>query len=60
MSKIPDLTPELEKRFEENTEELIALGAKGWARKRKKAAVMTEVEQDETVKRIDSKVREGG
>lgn len=59
MSKIPDLTPELEERIHNNTEALIALGVKGWMRGRRKKASMTEDERKEVLRKIQHKIEEG-
>jgi hypothetical protein len=59
MSKIPDLTPELEERIRNNTEALIALGVKDWMRGRRKKASMTEDERKEVLRKIQHKIEEG-
>lgn len=59
MSKIPDYTEEIEHRIQTNSDALIALGVKEWMRARKRKANMTEEEQDNVVRKIDEKLRDG-
>lgn len=59
MSRIPEYTPELGRCFQENTDTLIAMGVKEWMKsKRKSKYKMTEIEQEEELKRIEQKVEE--
>lgn len=51
-SKIQDLTPELEQRISNNADSLIALGVKAWQKKRRKKGQMSEVEQKETLRKM--------
>ena len=60
MSKIPEYTPELGELLQENTDKLIALGAKEWMKsKRKQKHKMSEIEQDEELKKLEKKVEDG-
>lgn len=57
-SKIPDLTSEITQRVEANADALVAIGFKEWKKRRKmkgltKEATMTELEQDEQLRRIE-------
>lgn len=57
-SKIPHFTSELAQRVEANADALAAIGFKEWKKRRKmkgltKEATMTELEQDEQLRRIE-------
>ena len=57
-SKIPDLTSDIAQRVEANADALAAIGFKEWKKRRKmkgltKDAIMTELEQDEQLRRIE-------
>lgn len=52
-SKIPDLTSEIAQRVEANADALAAIGVKEWMRQRRKKANMTELEQKETVRKLE-------
>ena len=58
-SKIPDYTPELEQRIANNADSLIALGVKAWKKKRRKKGQMSEVEQRETLRKMQE-ILDGG
>lgn len=52
-SKVPDLTSEIAQRVEANADALVAIGVKEWMRQRRKKANMTELEQKETVRKLE-------
>lgn len=57
-SKIPDLTIEIAQRVEANADALASIEFKEWKKRRKmkgltKEATMTELEQDEQLRRIE-------
>lgn len=52
-SKIPDLISEIAQRVEANADALAATGVKEWMRQRRKKANMTELEQKETVRKLE-------
>lgn len=57
-TKIPDLTFEIAQRAEANADALASIGFKEWKKRRKmkgltKGATMTELEQDEQLRRIE-------
>lgn len=58
MSKkeIPDYTEELATRVEANADALVAIGVKEWMKQRRKKANMTELEQKETVRKIEEQL----
>lgn len=63
-SKISDYTPQLSEKIKSNADELIYLGFKAWKKKRKmkgltKDSIMTELEQDEALRRIEENTLEG-
>jgi len=62
LSKIPDCTREIEQRIESNTNSLIELGVKEWMKKRRKKANMSELEQKETLRKIEDSLetKDGG
>ena len=60
---IPDYTQELEDRVKANADALVAIGLKEWRKKRKlktlvKEKAMTEMEQEETLRRIEAEITE--
>lgn len=60
IEKIPEYTQERGLIMQANTEALIALGVKEWKkRKRSGVAVMTEVEQNEMVRKIEEEMLDG-
>lgn len=58
-SKIPDCTPEVINRVEVNADTLISMGVKDWMKKRRKKANMTELEQNETVRKLEEVMCQG-
>lgn len=58
-SKIPDCTPEIINRVEVNANTLISMGVKEWMKKRRKKANMTELEQKETVRKLEEAMCQG-
>ena len=60
IEKIPEYTQERGLIMAANTEAIIALGVKEWKKRKKSGmAVMTEVEQNEMVRRIEEEMLDG-
>ena len=58
--KIPEYTQERGLIMQANTESIITLGVKEWKKRKKSGvAVMTEVEQNEMVRRIEEEMLDG-
>lgn len=57
--KVPEYTEELGKSYEKNTQNLLSMGVKAWMKSRNKAKhKMTEFDQEEEVKRIETELEE--
>lgn len=60
IENIPEYTQERGLIMQANTEAIIALGVKEWKKRKKSGvAVMTEVEQNEMVRRIEEEMLDG-